>query len=301
MTRAGAERAAHDAMSERYYVGVDLGGTQLRMAAVDGEGRLASEVLSVATGRAFGPEDLRRELTSQAERLRAALGDQPLGGLGFGTAGVVDQGPLSQSDNLPRLNGVDIAALVREVAGCTVALENDARCFTLAEARFGAGRGASDVCGITLGTGVGCGLLVGGRLLRGAAAQAGEVWRIPLRERHLEYFLSGAGVVRAYVAAGGVADPSLDAAQVAGRARAGDEAARAAWRTFGEDLAFLCQSVMAFVDPAVIVIGGSLAKARDLYADVLEPRFAGRPTRLAPAELGTAAGVIGAAALNFSY
>ena len=135
------------------YVGVDLGGTRMRMAAVGRDGRLATEVLSVPTGREFGPEDLKGRLGELAQRLRGSLGQALVTAMGFGTAGVVGDGPLTQCDNLPRLNGVDVAALVATVAACPVTLENDARCFTLAEARFGAGRGARNVVGITLGTG----------------------------------------------------------------------------------------------------------------------------------------------------
>jgi len=285
-------------MSGPYFLGVDLGGTQMRMAAITGDGRLATEVLSAQTGRDFGPQDLQRQLRALAERLRSTLDGHAVAALGFGTAGVVGEGPLTQCDNLPLLNGIDVAELVRGVAGCPVALENDARCFTLAEARYGAGRGEREVGGITLGTGVGCGVMVGGRLHRGAASQAGEVWRIRVRGHPLEYFLSGAGVVRGYEAAGGQSDPRLDAAGVVERARGGDEAALQAWRCFGEDLAFLCESLIAFLDPTVIVIGGSLSQASDLYRPVLTSRLEGRPTRIAAAELGQAAGVIGAAALN---
>ena len=218
--------------------------------------------------------------------------------MGFGTAGVVGDGPLTQCDNLPRLNGVDVAALVATVAACPVTLENDARCFTLAEARFGAGRGAKNVVGITLGTGVGCGVMIGGRLHRGAGQQAGEVWRIPLRGKHLEHFVSGEGVVRAYEAAGG--QTGLDAKCVAEAARKGDAAALAAWRAYGDDLTFLCEAITALLNPEIIVIGGSIAGARDLYDSVFEPRLEQHGTRVVHAELGPAAGVIGAAALNMN-
>src|SRR6185295_3366702 len=97
----------------------------------------------------------------------------------------------------------------------------------------------------TLGTGVGCGVMAGGRLHRGAARQAGEVWRIPIRGRRLEDFLSGAGVVRGYAVAGGRFEAGLDARALEERARGGDPAALAAWRAFGEDLAFLCETVLA--------------------------------------------------------
>lgn len=281
------------------FLGVDLGGTQLRMAAVDREGQLLTEVASAPTGREFGPQDLQDGLRALTERLRPALNGRAVSALGFGTAGVVGEGrPLTQSENLPLLNNVDVASLVRDVAACPVQLENDARCFTLAEARYGAGRGALDVCGITLGTGVGCGVMTGGRLHRGHNFQAGEVWRIPTRGRNLEHFLSGAGVVRTYQEAGGEATPGLDAAEVVSRARASDPAARQALSTFAQDLVFLCETIVCLLDPAVIVIGGSLSQASDLYRPLLKARMSSHPTRLADCELGTAAGVIGAAALN---
>ncbi|HET7294087.1 MAG TPA: ROK family protein [Vicinamibacteria bacterium] len=277
------------------YFGVDLGGTRLRMAAVNEDGRLASELVSVPTGRDFGPDDLRERLGELSSRLRGSV-QAAVAALGFGTAGVVGEGPLTQCDNLPRLNGVDVGALVAGVAGCPVALENDARCFTLAEARFGAGRGARDVVGITLGTGVGCGVMIGGRLHRGAFRQAGEVWRIPLRGRRLEDFVSGAGIVRNYEAKGGA--PGLDARRVAEAARTGDAAAIGAWRAYGEDVAVLCETVVTLLDPELIVIGGSIAGAADLYHSLVAARLEEHGTRLVDAELGPAAGVIGAAALN---
>jgi glucokinase len=282
------------------FLGVDLGGTQLRMAAVGHDGRLLTEVASSPTGRDFAPADLERGLRELTARVQGTLNGLEVAALGFGTAGVVGEGrPLTQSENLPLLNNVDVAALVRDVASpVPVRLENDARCFTLAEARYGAGRGAPDVCGITLGTGVGCGVMTSGRLHRGHEFQAGEVWKIPVRGHHLEHFLSGAGVVRASEAAGGAANAGWGAAQVVERARAGDEAARAAWAVFAADLAFLCEVVTGLLDPAVIVIGGSLSQASEMYRSRLESQLGAHATRLAWCELGPAAGVIGAAALN---
>jgi glucokinase len=275
-------------MSRSVYLGVDLGGTQLRMAAVTTDGRLASELLSVPTGRDFGPKDLEAHLADLASKVRSDVG----------SAGVIHPGPLTQSDNLPLLNGVDLEALVRRVSNCPSRIENDARCFALAEARFGAGRGTESLCGITLGTGVGCGIVIGGRLHRGSTSEAGEVWRIPLRDAPLERSVSGAGVVKAYRAAGGSGPEAMDAADVAEQARRGDEAATRAWRSFGEDVAFLCECALSLLDPERIVLGGSISKSRDLFEPALRSRLEDRATRIAWAELGPAAGVIGAAALN---
>jgi glucokinase len=286
-------------MTEPCHLGIDLGGTQLRMAAVSTEGLLLTEMISSPTGRDFGPDDLRTEVARLAAGVKQQLGSRALAGLGLGTAGVVRPGPLSQCSNLPRLNGFDITEALRSATALPVSIENDARCFTLAEARYGAARGARHVVGITLGTGVGCGVMVDGRLHHGASYEAGEVWAIPLREKALEEFLSGAGLVRAYRAAGG--DPAQhSAADLAQKARAGDEAARAAWDAFGTDLAFLCLCVRRLVDPEAIVLGGSMAQARDLFDEQLRTKAADAQARIAYSSLGPAAGVIGAATLTMS-
>ena len=286
--------------SEGYFLGVDLGGTQMRMGAVSPDGRLVGDVLSSPTGREFGVETLRGGLTELTDRMRATLNGHDIQALGLGIAGAVGPSAVSQLTNLPLLTGIDLEALLREAAPCPVALENDARCFALAEARYGAGRGARNVCGITLGTGVGCGVILDGRPHRGAGRQAGEVWNVPLRGRHLEHFLAGSGVVRGYEAAGGELTAGIDAAEIATRARAGDAAAHEAWRLFAEDLALLCGFAIGLVDPELIVIGGSLAAASDLWRPVLAARLAEHKTPIVMSQLGAAAGVIGAAALNIT-
>jgi glucokinase len=283
--------------NSHYYLGADLGGTSLRLGAVTPEGRLA-HVLSAKTGRGFGPDELRAEVGTLMNRLADAVPVTQWLGAGFGTAGVVpNDGPLRHSDNLPRLIGTNIRPLLEEVVGREVALENDARCFTLAEAQFGAAKGARSVCGITLGTGIGSGLIVDGKVHRGTGSQAGEVCRIPLRGKALEYYVSEAGLKRAYQDAGGNSE-GQNGALLAEAARRGDSAAAAAWRAFATDLAFLCEVVICVLEPEVIVVGGALAQARDLLSVVLDEKLRGSITRVAYSELGPYAGVIGAAALG---
>lgn len=282
-----------------YYIGIDLGGTQLRLAAITDAGQLATELLSVPTGKDFSPADLLRELRPLRERVGDLIGAHALAGWGVGVAGVVWQNTLSQSDNLPLLNDIELVGLLQEASnGLPVRLENDARCFTLAEARFGAGRGAQTVCGITLGTGCGGGVVVKGQLVKGVRGAAGEVWRIPLREQFLEYYVSGAGLVRTYQECGGQAHEQLTPVEIAERARQGQAAALAAWRSYGDDVYLLCETMIALLEPEVIVIGGSMAQAHDLFGARFHERLADRPTRIALAELGAAAGVVGAAALH---
>jgi glucokinase len=286
-----------EATNDSCYLGVDLGGTQLRMGAAGPDGRLLADILSLPTGRGFGPADLVAQLDLLQARIAPALGGRKVASLGIGAPGVIRPGPLTQCDNLPLLNGTDLVELVGSARGRNVSIENDARCFVLAEARFGAARGAGDVVGLALGTGVGCGVMVARNLHRGHHREAGEAWRLPLRGEPIESHVSGTGIVRAYHAAGG--RPEIrDAAAVAGAAREGDEAARAAWRSFGRDLGFLCQCVASLLDPECLVLGGSLALARDLFDEMLRESLSQWPTRVVYSTLGTSAGVIGAAALQ---
>lgn len=289
-------------MNQPLYLGVDLGGTQLRMAAVRRNGILASEVASVPTGRDFTPDDFIASVKHLWQALRATSGDEFMA-LGVGTPGVIVEHSITQSDNLPLLNGSNLRTLAGIAFSGPVKVENDARCFALAEARFGAGRGATSICGLTLGTGVGCGVIIDGRVHRGANAAAGEVYRIPRWESHLEHYLSGPGLVRRYRTSGGQLPEgaaSINGELISELARQGNSQAKDAWKGFAEDLHFACECIISLIDPEVIVIGGSMAQSRDLFGVELARRLHGRPTRIAYALLGPAAGVIGAATLNIA-
>lgn len=284
-------------MPNLYYLGVDLGGTQMRMAAVTAEGALATPMFAVPTGKQFSSDNLHDQLQALHAQVRTEVSAQPIAAIGFGITGLVGATTLIAADFLPLLNGVNIVALAQDVLGYPTKIENDARCFVLAETRFGAARGARHVVGITLGTGVGGGVIVDGKVHRGAHANAGEVWSIPLRDKWLEHFVSTTGLVQGYKDAGGEV-ANVDAAQLAALARAGDAAARIAFQSYGADVALLCETIRALLDPEVIVIGGSIAQARDVFGEELMRRVSERGPRIAWAELGTAAGVIGAASLH---
>ena len=113
----------------------------------------------------------------------------------------------------------------------------------------------------------------------------------------MEYFVSGSGLVQTFQELGGTSD-EIDAAKIAELARKGNEIALAAFQSYGADVASLCETIRALLDPDVIVIGGSIANARDIFGDEVIKKTSARGTRIAWAELGAAAGVIGAASLN---
>ncbi len=284
-------------MSNLYHLGVDLGGTQMRMAAVARTGELVTPMFSVPTGKQFTAENFCASLQSLHTQIQDEIGAHPLAALGLGSTGLVNETSISQADFLPLLNNVNIVELAQQTLGLPAKIENDARCFVLAETRFGAARGARHVIGITLGTGVGGGVIVDGKLQRGAHNNAGEIWSIPLRGKWLEHFVSTAGLVQSYKDAGGEVI-EVDAAAIAALARAGDCAAQAAFQSYGADVALLCETIRALLDPDVVVIGGSIAQARDVFGEGLLQRVAEHGPRIVWAELGTAAGVIGAAVLN---
>ena len=137
-------------------------------------------------------------------------------------------------------------------------MTNDANAFALAEASFGAGLGAGIVLGVTLGTGCGCGIVVEGRLLEGATANAGELYRAPLLGANFDAMLSGRGLQRHYEQVTGGAVPG---AEVTRRASTGEGAALRALAAFGADVGAGLGVLVATLDPDIVVLGGSVTEA----------------------------------------
>lgn len=293
-------------------LGVDLGGTKIEVAVLDPEGceRLRRRVPTpqgdyAATVEAVG------ELVESAEQ---ALGVRCT--VGVGTPGAISPASgLIKNANSTCLNGRALGVdLVRRL-GREVRLANDANCLALSEAVDGAAAGAASVFAVILGTGTGGGIVVGGRLLTGANAIAGEWGHNPLpwprdeerpgpacycgRHGCLETFISGPGLARDHVAARGEA---LDAQEIVRRAVAGDAAARATLDRHADRLARGLASVVNVLDPEVVVLGGGLSNLPGLCAEVAERWgeyiFSDRvDTRLVTAQHGDSSGVRGAARL----
>ena len=192
-----------------------------------------------------GRPSCRTACAELTERLRPSLNGHTVRALGFGTAGVVGEGlPLTQSENLPAPERCqDVAELVRAVTPCPVRLENDARCFTLAEARFGAGRGAGRLRHHAR-HGAGCGVMTGGRLPPRTPLPGGRGVAHPDARPQPRALPLGRGG-RARLRQRPAERPrGIDAAEVVEARAAGDAAARQAWSTFAEDLVFLCETIV---------------------------------------------------------
>jgi fructokinase len=309
-------------------IGFDLGGTKIEVVAL-AEGGDEQYRLRVPTpqGDYEATLDAVAGLVSDAQR---KVGKATT--IGVGTPGAVSMtSGLVKNSNSVCLNGRPLKADLEARLGSGVLIENDANCFALSEAVDGAGAGASLVFGVILGTGVGGGLVIDGRIVTGANAIAGE-WghnRLPTeapeelpgpacycgRRGCIETYLSGPGLVRDYREAL-VQDPRAaaslqnetalfehSATAIAAAAAQGDPVCEAALGRYERRLAWALAQVINIVDPDVIVLGGGLSQIDRLYRNV--PRLWGAhvfsdtiATRLERNRHGDSSGVRGAAWLG---
>lgn len=164
-------------------VGIDIGGTKVACAALDASGQLVAR-----SRRPTEPSgNPARDVARMADDLRALVAESPLQWDEIAAVGVSVPGPFDpgrglvlQPPNLPGWDEVAVGPLLEEALGRPVRLENDANCAALAEWRFGAGRGCENMVYLTMSTGVGAGLVLGGRIHRGLNASAGEVGHAPV-------------------------------------------------------------------------------------------------------------------------
>jgi fructokinase len=294
-------------------VGFDLGGTKLATIALDEQGRELGRTRQPVP-RSY-PETVATLAASVAalERVHGAAAS-----IGIALPGMIGaDGRALRVVNLPWLEHEPLAADLAAQAGCPVAVANDANCFALSEAVDGAGAGASVLFGAILGTGVGGGIVIDGRVLAGSNAIAGEWGHNVLpalpddptpapprcacgRLGCTEAWLGGAGLSRSHRQAGG---PEAGAAEIAARADAGEPAARTALMWYERRLALALATIVNILDPEVIVLGGGLSQIERLYDAV--PLLWGAytvtaqpATRLAKARHGPDSGLRGAAWLG---
>jgi glucokinase len=306
-------------------IGVDVGGTKLLVAVID-------QSLGVHHRVQQSSQDLDGAalLDRLAEMVDEAVdsADGEVLGAGFGVAGIFDSkaGAIATSPHLP-LAGVSFAAVMGERVGVPVTVDNDANCAMLAEWRYGAAKDADDALLLTVGTGIGGGMVVKGQLARGSSGGGAEFGHIVVEldgppckcggNGHLEWYASGDAIGRAGEAA--VADnpesplalASADGRGVSGAlvtemAHDGDADSVAAVALVGRRLGQGLASLVNAYNPELIVIGGGAIAAGDLLLaparEVVEREALaslGDHVSIVPAEFGADAGVIGTAVMAF--
>jgi glucokinase len=301
--------------SPRAAIGFDIGGTFVKAGRLSPEGRAEREE-QLPTPSQEGPEALVRVIDALFRVLNPEGADLSVG---VGCAGLIDagRGLVRTSPNLPLWKDVPLADLLAGPLGVRPAFLNDANAFTLAEWCLGAARGASSAVALTLGTGVGGGLVLDGRLWTGRNGFAGEIGHVPLMADGplcacgargcLEALVGASAIARRYdkLAGGGASGPAgkgITPRGIAERARAGDAAALSAFAETGRYLGLALRGVVHLVDPDVLVVGGGISGAADLFLpaarDAMRENLMHPPElapEIRPAALGAAAGWIGAA------
>lgn len=268
-----------------------MGGTNIRVGMVEDQ---AVRVLHQEPTPAEGRED---EVLEQLYTLLDRMPTHQAATIGAGVPSVVDveEGIVYDVQNIPSWTEVPLKAQLEERYGVPTSVQNDANCFALAEYHYGSGRGESPMVGLILGTGFAGGIVVDGALLSGRNCGAGEFGTAPYKDSIYEHYCAGQFFERQYDTTGKEAFE---------RAQDGDEEARAMFGEMGTHLGRALKSVLYAVDPAHIVLGGSVRHAHPFFEEAmweeLESFAYPRALETLTVEVSSLnhAGVLGAAALG---
>lgn len=299
-----------------FSIGLDLGGTNLRAAAIDRSGKLLESVWG-KTAKSAGREAILEDMTDAVTTLRERFGAKDLAGIGIAVPGFIllKEGVIRNSNNLSVLEDFPIREELSRRLGTPVILENDANAAALGEKWIGAGRDVDDLVLLTLGTGIGGGIISNGRVLRGWLGMAAELGHITVVPNGNPCGCGNRGCVEKHASATAVTGMAkllglgddLTSKQVYELALAGSEKAHSIFVSMGEALGVaLAMLVNTFNFPLYLLSGGVLG-AWDLFAPPMleEARrrsftFRMTETRVEKAELGDEAGLFGAAYLPWS-
>jgi glucokinase len=314
-----------------YYCGIDLGGTNIKAGIVDGEGKLLNK-LSIKTNADRSMEEIIHDMGQLAvDAIKdAGLEIKDIEAIGIGSPGTPDndEGLLVYSSNLP-FNKAPMRKLIREVVDLPVYIDNDANCAAMAEAVAGAGKGAKDSVTITLGTGVGAGVIVNGRIFSGFNQAGSEFGHTVLVSGGVQCGCGRKGCFEQYASASALARMTREAAEanpdsllnkvreeegewnarVAFIAmREGDKVAEEVVDNYTSYLADgLANAINAFM-PEVLIVGGGVCNEGDPLLIPMREKTMSRPyfgpgvpkTRIALAQMGNDAGIVGAAMMGKS-
>ena len=309
-------------------IGIDVGGTNVKIALVNEKGQIIYSN-SVPTRAEMGYEYTVNNIKQAIYDLMKETKLEPknIEGIGFGFPGQVDYkaGIVRNAPNIPGWVEVPIAKLIEDEFHIPTRVDNDVRCAALGELNYGAGKGCENLICITVGTGIGSGLIVNGKLVRGASNAAGEIGHIKLQMHDgpicgcgdtgcLEAFASGPSIVAMaedYIR-GGKSTKFREMASstpitpyiVCEAAKAGDPVAKRIFTIMGEYIGIGMASAVNLLNPQKIIVGGGVADAGVILMIPLKEtlkkramKVAGDAVEVVPAQLGNTAGVIGASLL----
>jgi glucokinase len=301
-------------MSE-YSIGVDLGGTNLRAAAMDPSGKIL-EKIAISTNLQAGRDAVIHDIVSAIRQLRDRLGRDSLVGVGIGVPGfiVIERGMILGSHNMPGFENYPARDEISRLLGSPVILENDANAAALGEKWLGAGREVNDLVLLTLGTGIGGGIISGGKVLHGYLGMAGELGHITIIPSGNVCACGNNGCLEKHASATAIESmanllalgENLTARQVYELAKGGNENARRIFEHMGMALGLGLATLISIFNFPLYLLSGGVLPAWEFFAPPMmeEVRkrsftFRNAETRIEQAALGNEAGLIGAAYLPF--
>jgi len=296
-----------------YAIGVDLGGTNLRVAAIDAQGQVLHKVSEPAVFDA-GPRRVVNEIVKVIEAVRTHIGTDGLRGVGIGVPGFIDMnaGVIIGSANLPGFQGFPVRDEIQEQLGTKIILENDANAAALGEMWRGAGKNVKDLILLTLGTGIGGGIVMNGKVMHGFLGMAGEFGHMTVFPDGNPCGCGNTGCLEKHASATAIAamgrmmhfGRDVTSARVYELALEGNERAKLVFESTGRALGIAIASLInVFNFPLYLLSGGPLPAwdffAPSMFAEINKRSFifARTGTRVEKGLLGADAGLYGAAYL----
>ena len=273
-------------------LGLDVGASKIYYVVLQNKQRLTEGELKLTSRTHQTFLKLCHEIGQQIKKLNITVEK-----VGVGLPGIVEGGKLSYAPNFPELTKLELAQELKKLFNAKVILTNDANAFTFAEATLGAAKGLKNVAGLTLGSGLGGGLVIDGQpyLGKGGAEEVGHMI-LNLRGKKEAEDLASAKFFKKF---GRTPDELRQAAE------AGDAKAKKAFQEFGQNLGIVIANLVNLIDPEAIVLGGGITGAYNLFIDQTKKtaaQFIANPknkdVKILKTTLGPAAGAIGAALLT---
>jgi glucokinase len=237
-------------------LGIDLGGTNVRVGLVRSDRLVRVESLAVNS------RGTQTEVLSQIYDLVDPLIPRDLEGIGLGVPSVVDlkRGVVYEVTNIPSWKKVPLKSLFERRYGVPAYVNNDANCFAVGEKYFGKGRKYDHLVGLIVGTGLGAGIIAGGKLYSGANCGAGEFGMIPYRDHNLEYYCSGQFFKNVYRTSG---------KELFLKAQKKDRRALRIFSEFGSHLGEAIKVILYAADPQLVILGGSVSASFCFFSEAM--------------------------------
>lgn len=251
-------------MLKNMIIGVDLGGTKVRAGRINNgtiEDRISEPSLA---------DQSMDETIGHLKSMIRKIMRPSVGGIGIGVPSVVDvdNGVVYNVANIPSWKEVHLKDILEEEFNIPVYVNNDCNCFVLGEKHYGKGKSYKDIVGITLGTGVGAGIIINNQLYNGSNTGAGEIGSLPYLGSNFEHYCSSEFFDTFH---------QINGKEAYERAERGDKEALRIWEEFGNHFGNLIQAVLYTYDPEVIILGGSIANAFPYFRESMSRRISEFP------------------------